>query len=79
VDFVIKEGLKASQLIQVCSDISDADTRAREVNGLVSGIKFFNIPEGTVITSDLFDEEKVDGKKIRYVPLWYWLLENEET
>lgn len=79
VDFVIKEGLKASCLIQVCSDISDTDTRAREVNGLVSGLKYFNIPEGTVITSDLFDEEKVDGKRIRYVPLWYWLLETEET
>ncbi|MFH1322533.1 MAG: ATP-binding protein [Methanobacteriota archaeon] len=79
MDFVIKDGLKASRLIQVCSDLSDADTREREVNGLVSGLKYFNIPEGTVITSDLFDEEKVDGKKIRYVPLWYWLLETEET
>ncbi|MDO8724941.1 MAG: ATP-binding protein [Candidatus Methanoperedens sp.] len=78
VDFVIKEGLKAGRLIQVCSDISDAVTRAREINGLVSGLKHFNIPEGTIITSDLFDEEKVDGKKIRYVPLWYWLLETEE-
>jgi len=78
VDFVIKEGLKASRLIQVCSDISDADTRAREINGLVSGLKYFNIPEGIVITSDLFAEEKIYGKKIRYVPLWYWLIETEE-
>ncbi len=78
VDFVVKEGLKASRLIQVCSDISDADTRAREINGLVSGLEYFGIPEGTVITSDQFEEEKVDGKKIRYVPLWYWLLETEE-
>jgi len=60
VDFVIKEGLKASHLIQVCFDISDAKTKS----------------EGTIITSDLFHEETVDGKLIRYVPLWYWLLEN---
>jgi len=77
VDFVIKEGLKANRMIQVCSDISDGDTRAREVNGLISGLVYFNLPEGTVITSDLFAEEKVDGKKIRYLPLWYWLLESE--
>ncbi|MDD5617245.1 MAG: ATP-binding protein [Candidatus Methanoperedens sp.] len=77
VDFVIKEGLKANRIIQVCSDISDGDTRAREVNGLISGLVYFNLPEGTVITSDLFTNEKVDGKRIRYVPLWYWLLENE--
>ncbi|AAM32374.1 hypothetical protein MM_2678 [Methanosarcina mazei Go1] len=28
-----------------------------------------------IITSDFFNEEVVDGKRIRYVPLWYWLLE----
>ncbi len=77
VDFVIKEGLKASRLIQVCSDISDPDTRAREINGLVSGLKYFNISEGTLITSDIFTQEEVEGKKIHYVPLWYWLLETE--
>lgn len=77
VDFVIKEGLKPSRLIQVCSDISDVDTRSREINGLVSGLEYFNLPEGTVITSDQFEEEIIDGKKIRYVPLWFWLLETE--
>jgi predicted AAA+ superfamily ATPase len=75
VDFVIKEGLKASSMIQVCSDISDPDTRAREINGLVSGLKYFNISEGTLITSDKFGQEQVEGKKIHYVPLWNWLLE----
>lgn len=33
--------------------------------------------EGTIITSDVFNEEVVDGKKIRYVPLCYWLLEGD--
>jgi hypothetical protein len=40
-------------------------------------LDYFGIPEGMIITSDLFHEETVDGKLIRYVPLWYWLLENE--
>ena len=78
VDFVIKDGLKAGSLIQVCSDISNADTLLREINGLVSGLEYFSIPEGTIITSDLFAEEKIEGKKIRYVPLWYWLLETDQ-
>jgi predicted AAA+ superfamily ATPase len=79
VDFVIKEGLKARRIIQVCSDISDDDTRSREIKGLVSGLEYFNIQEGTIITSDLFGEEKIDGKKIRFVPLWYWLLEMDQN
>ncbi len=46
VDFVIKEGLKASRLIQVCSDISDADTRAREINGHQAFGLLFCYPAG---------------------------------
>ncbi len=76
VDFVIKEGLKASQMIQVCFDVSDTETRSREVRGLVEGLNYFDLPKGTIITSDFFHEEIVDGKVLRYVPLWYWLLEN---
>ena len=77
VDFVIKEGLKPTRLIQVCSNLSDPETKKREVNGLMAGMKNFKMKEGTIITSDLFDEEFVDGKRIRYVPLWYWLLEED--
>lgn len=77
VDFVVKDDKNVIRLIQVCSDISDAGTRIREIRGLVSGLQYFNIPEGTIITSDKFEEETLDGKKIRYVPLWYWLLEME--
>ena len=76
VDFVLIEGLEARQLIQVCFNISDAETRSREVKGLVVGLNNFGLSEGTIITSDLFHEETVDEKVIRYVPLWYWLLEN---
>ncbi len=76
VDFVIKEGLAPVRLIQVCSDISEHDTKEREVNGLVAGMEYFGLEEGTIVTADLFDEEKVNGRKIRYVPLWYWVLED---
>ncbi|MBU4077823.1 MAG: ATP-binding protein [Euryarchaeota archaeon] len=77
VDFVIKQGLKVNRMIQVCSDISDAQTRNREIKGLVSGLVYFDMPEGIIITSDLFAEETVDEKQIKFVPLWYWLLETE--
>lgn len=77
VDFVIKQGLKVNRMIQVCSDISDAQTRNREIKGLVSGLVYFDMPKGIIITSDLFAEETVDEKQIKFVPLWYWLLETE--
>lgn len=77
VDFVIKQGLKVNRMIQVCSDISDSQTRNREIKGLVSGLVYFDMPEGIIITSDLFAKETIDEKQIKFVPLWYWLLETE--
>ncbi|WP_340818855.1 ATP-binding protein [Methanolobus sp. WCC4] len=75
VDFVTKEGLEPTHLIQVCFDLSDPDTREREINGLLAGMKNFRMNEGIIITSDDFGEEIVEGKVVKYVPLWYWLLE----
>jgi len=77
VDFVTKEGLEPTRLIQVCSDISDPETKERELNGLLAGMKNFRMQEGTIITADVFGEEKIDGRRVRYVPLWYWLLESD--
>jgi hypothetical protein len=75
VDFVIKEGLKPNLIMQVCWDIRDEETKKREVKALVSGLKELKLKEGLVITEDFEDEEKIDGKLIRYKPLWQWLIE----
>ncbi|MEA1984578.1 MAG: ATP-binding protein [Euryarchaeota archaeon] len=77
VDFVTKVGLDPTCLIQVCTDISDQKTREREINGLVSAMEHFGLQEGTIITSDLFDQDNVAGRTINYLPLWYWLLIND--
>ena len=41
VDFVTKQGLSPTQLIQVCSDLSDSQTKEREINDLLAGMKHF--------------------------------------
>ena len=38
VDFVVKDGLKPKELIQVCWDIEDPDTKKRELTGLLEGM-----------------------------------------
>ncbi|WP_321429004.1 ATP-binding protein [uncultured Methanolobus sp.] len=77
VDFVTKKGLEPTQLVQVCYDLSDPETKEREINGLLAGMKNFEMDEGLIITSDKFGEEETEGKKVRYVPLWYWILEEK--
>ncbi len=46
VDFVIKKGLKVKELIQVCHDISDMETKEREIKGLVNAIEELDLKRG---------------------------------
>lgn len=77
VDFVIKQGLKIKELIQVCCDIDDIKTEKREVKALLKVSKEIKCKNLLVITEDQEAEKKVEGKKIRFIPLWKWLLENK--
>lgn len=73
-DFVIKEGPKVRQLIQVCYDVGNEGTKEREIKGLLKASDDLRCNDLMVITWDYGGEESVGGKKIRYVPLWKWLL-----
>jgi len=76
VDFLVKEGLKVSEVLQVCWDIENEKVKSREVGGLLEALEEFKLKEGCVVTSDLYHKEKVQGFEIRYIPLWLWLLKN---
>lgn len=75
VDFVIKRDKKVEELIQVCYDVEDPKTKEREVNALLEAMKFFKLRTGIIVTWDYEDEEKINGKKISYIPIWKWLLQ----
>jgi predicted AAA+ superfamily ATPase len=74
VDFVVKEGLRVKQLIQVCWDPTDEATRKRELKGLARAMEGFKLREGLVLTEDFEGEEKINGRRVRFVPLWKWLI-----
>ena len=80
-DFIIKEGLRIKKLIQVCYDISDPDTKNREVRGLIKASKELRCNNLLVITEDKEGEEEIEWfgtkRKVKYVPLWKWLIEKE--
>ena len=74
VDFIVKEGVKIKQLIQVCYDTDEYNVKKREVRALLKASKELKCNNLVVITNDTEKEEKRDGKKIKYIPLWKWLL-----
>ena len=78
VDFVIKESLKVKQLIQICFNIDNLETKNREIRALIKAGKELKCSDLLIITEDTEKEEKEewfgDKATITYVPLWKWLL-----
>lgn len=75
VDFVIKDEIQVKQLIQVCSDIENYDTRKRETDALIKASDHLKCKDLLIITNDFYDIQKVKGKTIVFKPLYLWLLE----
>ncbi|MBF0106426.1 MAG: ATP-binding protein [Deltaproteobacteria bacterium] len=74
-DFVITRLGKPQGVIQVCySDLADAGTFKREMDGLTEALKYTGLSSGTILT--LSREEKIKHHKnnIELVPLYKWLL-----
>ena len=78
VDFVLKKDSKINQLIQVCYDISDSDTKKREIKALLKASKDLKCKNLLIINQDYFGEEELEWfgikRKIKFIPLWKWLL-----
>jgi len=74
VDFIIKENLKVSKALQICWEMNRPETRTREIKPLLKVMEKLKINEGFIITQDLEKEENIGEKKIKYLPLWKWLL-----
>lgn len=72
-DFITKSGTKVTAAYQVCVDPRAAGER--ETRGLRAALDAFGLEHGTIITADDDRNETLDGKRIRYIPLWRWLLD----
>ncbi len=80
VDFLIKKDMKVDQLIQVCYDLQNPETKKREVRALIKAGKELRCRKLLIITENYEAEEKAEwfGMKARinFMPLWKWLLES---
>ena len=78
VDFVVKRGLNVESLLQVCWDIKDAKTKEREVRAITKAIDSFKLTKGIIITGGFEGEEDTGNKKVHFIPIWKFLLENPD-
>lgn len=73
-DFVVQREESVMQLIQVTWSMADAETREREIKGLLEASSMTGCDNLLIITNDEEGELVKDGKTISIVPAWKWLL-----
>lgn len=74
-DFVVQRGVEIDRLIQVTWDMSDDETRRREINGITEAAEATGCRNLYIITSDATEEINLDnGVVIHVLPAWRWLL-----
>lgn len=82
VDFLIKKEQKVIQLIQVCYDVSNPETKKREERALIKASKELKCKDLLVITGNYEAEKEAEWYgikgKIKYTPLWKWLLQDHQ-
>lgn len=77
-DFIVKQGLDITQVIQVTCSLADPNTRERELAGLQDALRVYPQAQGLILTLD--EEENasvtVDGKQQDVIiqPVWQWML-----
>ncbi len=79
VDFIIREGRKITQLIQVCYNTNDYKTEQRELRSLLKASRQLLCKNLILITEKKEQEKIIEWfgikRKVKYIPLWKWLLE----
>ena len=82
VDFVLTKSKKVKKLIQVCFNLNDLKTKNREIRALIKASQELNCKNLIIINKEIEKEETKEWfgvkRKIKFIPLWKWLLENKE-
>lgn len=71
-DFLVFDKNTISDIIQVTFDMSDENTKSREIKGLIEACKNFDLKSGIIITFDSEDELIENGIKIKIIPFYKW-------
>lgn len=79
-DFIVKANHEITMAIQVTMSLSNPETKARELAGLLEAMRQHKLNQGLILTEDETDEfehniHDVDYK-IYVKPVWRWLIEN---
>jgi hypothetical protein len=75
-DFVIREGARITEVVQVCYLFKEPGVADREIRGLTEAMAQYGLKRGTIITTDTEETLQHEGYTIRVVFAWRWMMEN---
>lgn len=76
-DFIVLRNNKPIKAIQVTEELTNLN-REREIEGLAEAMDSLKTNKGLILTYDQFDEFLLNKKKIKVLPIWYWILIGED-
>ena len=74
IDFVIKNGAKVSELVQVVYQANNPDTEQREIKALIEASGELKVKKLTIVTWDEKRQTQKDNAIINFIPLLEWLM-----
>lgn len=78
-DFIVYREGGTPLPVQVSWNISQADTRDRELKGLLKACTYCNVKEAWLLTAEEESAIELEGVQISVKPMWKWLLEEQRT
>jgi len=73
-DFIINDR-KTLSPVQVCYTLKDADTKSREIRGLLLACRYLKLKKGTIVTYEEEDNIKIGNIEIEVLPAYRYFLE----
>lgn len=74
-DFLIRQGINVVQAIQVCYSFDSAQTKSRELKGLLEAMEIYGLTNGLILLQDAQEEViEENGLTVNVLPVWKWLL-----
>jgi predicted AAA+ superfamily ATPase len=77
-DFLILDGLKITEAIQVVYELTDTNVH-REMEGLLEAMQTYNLQNGIIIYVHNDLKNSVVSNGILLIPAWQWLLKESEA
>ncbi|MEI6436092.1 MAG: ATP-binding protein [Bacteroidota bacterium] len=74
VDFILKQGSRVTELIQVVYSASNIDTFDREIKSLMEASDELNVEKLTLVSWNEKNKVEKGSKTIQVVPAWEWMM-----